>query len=320
MELEKTKIAGIYIYHGKKEKVYYGSFRCPNTKVTTRKKIGLKAEIGTPKKALEKLNQIIEDMRITTDKIVIEEEYENYLSLNQLATIYFDDRVKKKRRILREQYNYLSDSEFDSYTVVIQKINNIEKHRKFYIKNISNSEIAKKHVNKITKKDVKYFIEEVLPELRAYQRVKKGAKPIDKRLSQKSKFNLVTQIKTIFNFAIREEIINIENPFKTVMFKNPQRQRERVLSEQEIKNLLIECKKRMKTHPNIYLSVYLAVLTAGRSNTIRSIKAKDIDTENKTISLYNFKASRQYKLRITEQANQWLKTKFYRIMSQMNLF
>lgn len=128
-------------------------------------------------------------------------------------------------------------------------------------------------------------------------------------MSQKSKFNLVTQIKTIFNFAIREEIINIENPFRTIMFKNPQRQRERVLSEQEIKSLLLECKERMKSHPNIYLSVYLAVLTAGRSSTIRSIKAKDIDTENQTISLYNFKASRQYKLRITDEANKWLKSK-----------
>lgn len=309
MHLEKTNIPGIYLYDGKKGKVYYGSFRCPNTKETTRKKIGEKAIIGTPKKALEKLNEIIEDLKITNERIVIEENYENSLTLNQLATIYFDDRVKKKKRILREQFNYLSDSEFENYTVVIQKIKNIEKHRKFYIKNVSSSEIALKHVNKITKKDVKFFIEEVLPELRAFQRVKKGVKPIEKRLSQKSKFNLVSQIKTIFNFAIKEEIINIDNPFKTIMFQNPKRQRERVLSTKEIKSLLDECYKRYAFQPNIYLSVYLAVITGGRSSTIRSIKAKDIDTENGTISLYNFKASRQYKLRISMKANRWFRDK-----------
>lgn len=309
MKLESTKEAGIYLYKGKKDSIYYGSFRCPNTKNVIRKRIGTKTEIGTPKKALFKLEKIIEDMRITTEKIVIEHEYENYLSLNQLAKTYFDDRIERKRNDLRKQFNYLDESDFENYTVVIQKLNNIEKHRKFYIKNISKTDIANKHVNKITKADVKHFEKNILPNLKAYQRVKKAAKPIVKALSEKSQFNLVSQIKTIFNYAIKEETINIDNPFNTLKPKNPQKQRERVLSEQEIRNLLNECKMYMKTQPSIYLSVYLAVLTAGRSSTIRSIKAKDIDTENKTISLYNFKASRQYKLRITDKANEWLKTK-----------
>jgi len=298
MKLEKTSIAGIYkqaLQNG--DTTWYGKYRDPITKQSVRKKLGskLKNGIKKDKEALIVLNKLLEARRKYNNDTLEETspEYQNYLTLNELADKYFDSRFAKKRRILREQYSYLNDTVFEQYQVVKGKLQNVKNEVNRYNSNVRELDMSKLNVNRITKAHIKHYIEVEL---------------YKKNLSQKSKFNIISLIKTIFNYGIKEEIISIQNPFEYVKFKNPKRQRERVLSQEEIAKLLTTCKKE-KEKINIYLSVYLAVLTGGRSNTILNIKKKDIDTENNIISLYNFKASRQYRIRISEGAIKWLKEK-----------
>jgi integrase len=148
-------------------------------------------------------------------------------------------------------------------------------------------------LNKINDTEVDFFIKENLG---------------NSSLGQKSKFMIVSQIKTIFNWGIRKKLTNIQNPFINIHFKNQQRQRERVLTQDELKKLLQTCKE-YKPNRNVYLSVYFAVLTVARANSILNIKKKDIDIKNYTISINNFKSSRQYKIQLNKESVEWLKNK-----------
>ncbi|MBT5491473.1 tyrosine-type recombinase/integrase [bacterium] len=296
MKLQKTKIAGIYTKKLQNNDVsYYGNYRNPITKRPVRKKLGskLKDNIKNAKHALVILDAHIDNLKSPTN--AIEQVSTNYkkITLNELAKLYFQSRVKRKTRILKEQFNYLSDDDFTNSQAVKSQIYNTEKEYFRYKKNVSIFRISDIPIKDITKLDINNYIEVDLSKT---------------SLGQKSKFNVVSQIKTIVNYGIKQDIIYISNPFKNVSFRNPKRQRERVLSIIELDKLLKTC-KTYKNNINVYLSVYLAVLTGGRANTILNIRKKDIDIANQTISLSNFKANRKYKITITSKANEWLKNK-----------
>jgi integrase len=66
------------------------------------------------------------------------------------------------------------------------------------------------------------------------------------------------------------------------------------------------------------LSVYLAVLTRARANTILNIRKKDFDLGNNTLSLYNFKSSKQYKLTLNTQSINWFRDKIFPYFNNSN--
>ncbi|MBE0515494.1 site-specific integrase [Sulfurimonas sp.] len=79
--------------------------------------------------------------------------------------------------------------------------------------------------------------------------------------------------------------------------------RNRYLSVSEIRELL----KEAKSYPfeNVYLCIYLGILTAGRLRTVLNIRKSDIDIENNYIKLDNFKSSRNYRVSISEEASNY---------------
>lgn len=298
MGLENTSIPGIQqrvLTNG--DISWYGKFRDPITKASDRKKLGTKNKDGikTAKDALIALNKFLEARKSFNNDTISEQfEYQNYLTLDDLAKKYFDERLNVKRRILREQYQHIiSDEDFENYRVVKDKLYAVRNEVIRYETNVGSSEISKLNVNTITKAHINTFI---------------GTHLYERNLSQKTKFLIISLMKTIINHAIQEDIISIKNPLEHIKFKNPKRQRERVLTEGEIAELLRECKTH-KDNLNVYLSVYLAVLTGGRVNTVLNIRKKDFDLKNRFVSLYNFKANRKYRLRISENAVQWLENK-----------
>lgn len=293
MELIATKIPGIYLYKGKKgEDVFYASFRHPINGKPIRKKLGTKGkDLKNEKEALIKLEQLKEQLKdYNTNQIQEEQDdYKNYLTLNQLADLYFEDRYNKIKRIMKEDYKIFKEDELLQNPNVKKKIQNAKGEEIRYNKNVKNFNIAKMNLNTIKYKDVENF---------------KNIDLMTLNISIKTKFNIVSLIKTIVNFGIKKRIINIQNPFQHLHYKNPQRQRERVLSIEEIELLLKEARK--ETDKNIYMILYLGVLTGGRSNTILNIRKKDIDFKNEIVYLYNFKASRQYKMQLPTKAIKWL--------------
>lgn len=285
---------------------WFGNYRDPNNNnQPTRRKLGTtykKKEDKEKKrdhiKDEKKAVVIFEDLkdRISTKHKTLEEDiqYKNYLTLNQLANLYFDERAENKREELWSQFKFLKTEEaFNNYSTVKEKLSNLQRERKKYNHRVAMSSIGFLRMNELTITLAKKFKDK---ELRYFP------------LALKSKSNIINQIKTIINYGIKNDIINVPNSFKNLSVQHDNNQRDRALSEEELKLLLDTCKK-YKHSENVYLSVYLAVLTAGRSNTILNIKKSDIDTNNNTITLYNFKANRKYKLGLNEISIKWLKEK-----------
>ena len=295
MKLTKTNQKGIYFTKNKSEKItYYGSYKSKITNNSVRKKLLVKDKHleKYAKECLILLDKIKEEnQNYNTDIVNEENEYQNYLTLNQLADIYFKNRYEYNVRRLKEQFPHIEDVENNNITKA--KLRNLKSVKSTYTINVGNYPISQLNVNTITRKICDDYIENYL-----------SSRP----LSQKTKFDIISIIKTIFNFAIRKDIINIKNPFQNIKFKNPNKQRQRVLNQDEIK-LLLQKSKEYKQNRNVYLAIYLAVLTGARANTILNIRKKDIELNSGFIYLYNFKASRKYKLRLTNQAVVWLENK-----------
>lgn len=323
MNLIQSGIPSIYYTQTSKGVSYYYSFKDPASKQTKRKKIFSKEKHTSTyaKQALFLTNDVKakdlsksikeKSIKLTSGKFI------NNLILNDLATIYFDSRVKKKTRKLKEYYNNMSNEQFEHNMIVKKKIYNSSKEKLRYKKNLEITTLGQTPLNQIDKNLINDFIEN----------------DFNTSLSEKSKFTIMSQLKTIVNYGIRKEIININNPFQNFKFSNPYKVRERVLTPMELKLLLQEC--RIKNHPynveyvkkngqkiilpknpnyNIYTSVYLAILTGARKDMILNIKKKDIDLKNKEITLVNQKAKmRHYKIPINDKACEWLekKLKFY---------
>ena len=308
--MEKTNIPSIYKKGLKNGDIsWFGVFRNPlkSGKADT-KKLGTKNKdnIKTAKQALQFLDRLLETLKNqkaekfkkleddNQDRAYLrvnEIDFDNY-TINQIAEYYFEDKTERKTQELRTKYNYLTDYEFNENVNVKKQLYNELKDSKRYYKNVSEYEIANMLIKYINNDDLNWFIEKELPK---------------KNLSQKSNFNIISLIRTILNYGVNEEMIT-SNPFnkkiaKTV--KNPKRKRQRVLSPEELRELLKDAEKA--ENDNVYNAVYLAVLTAGRENTVLNIQKRDIDFKNNIINLDNFKGKKQYQLTIPTKATEHLK-------------
>lgn len=229
----------------------------------------------------------IERVEQVKENFAIQQSDKKIYTLNDLALLYFDRRKSKVRRKLREKNTHLKNEEqLESLPLLKIKLKGVQKEIYQYNKYVKNSKIGNMVVDKITMTELDEFLYEDLGE---------------SFLTEKSKFNIMSYLKTVVNSAITHLIVDIKNPFVQKV-KNPRKQRERVLSPEEIKLLL----DTAKTHnTNVYMPIYLAVLTAGRVNTILNIRKKDINLQEKTIYLNNIKASKQYKLALNDKSVAW---------------
>jgi len=261
---------------------YYYSFRVD--KKVKRKKLFQSEEVNAKnyKKALLQSQNIID----------AEESTQKNITLNFLAEEYYIARKNKMIGQMRRKYNHLKDlsvEEFIKVRNVKNKIQGIISSQSSYNKHIKNTKIAKMNIKDIKKQDIKDLLDKDLNL---------------KGLSQKTVFNIITQVKTIVNFGVDNEYI-LSNPFKNFTVKNPKRQRERYLNIEELE-LLLKTAKEHK-NPNVYMSVYLGVLTAARATTVLNIQKKDIDFKRNTIRLDNYKSDKMYNVKITQKASEWLK-------------
>lgn len=218
-------------------------------------------------------------------------------SLNDLADKYFKSRYSKKLITLKQDYKHLAkgltDEEFTQIKLIKQRLASLKIEQQKYNKNVSKSNMAKLDILKISKQDISDYIYIDLPAM---------------NLSSKSSFHMVNQIKTIFNYAIRNELINIANPFQNVKFKKPKPKKRKFLDIDELKLLLKTCKE-YESNPNVYLAVYLGVITAARSKMILNIKKKDINLKTQEIKLSNFKANKTYSIKLNKESIDWLDDK-----------
>ena len=172
-----------------------------------------------------------------------------------------------------------------------------EQRYRLYIK----SHIGHKNIKEITKFDIENIIKLMIT---------KGLKPATVEKVRQT-------ISAIFNKAIYQEVC-IKNPAELNRndnaslirqnCKNINNIRERYLSKDEAKILLNEIMIRDRT---LYLIVMIALTTGARAGEIFSIKFKDIDYDNKFITLSDTKNGENRKIKITP--------KVYNLISEIKI-
>ncbi len=100
---------------------------------------------------------------------------------------------------------------------------------------------------------------------------------------------IVKLIRRIIGFSIKKGIIPY-SPFKNIKLFKVNNSRLRYLSQKEIEELY----KAIEDDITLTLFVKIALTTGARANSILSIQKKDINLENRTITLKDFKRNNSY--------------------------
>ncbi len=321
MKLIKTEIPSYYYQQNKNGITYYYSYKDKLTKQSKRKKIYSCGEHTTNN--LKYTVSITEDLlKNETTKQILTEKNDNidetlrveHFTLNEIIDLHHKRFYNRKVRELKELYSGLSEEEFNSNTIVKKKLYGIKRRILQYNKNVRKSSLGTMRFKEITRRKINNYLETEL----------------NQNLSLKTKYNIMVFVRTAINSMIRNDYIKGENVFEKIDIKNDKRQRTRVLSTEEIELFLKECKKWnkpleveiqrsdsnrtykriRKPNYNIYTAAYLGVITAGRSSSVLTIKKKDIDLKNQTITLINHKSNNsKYKIPINKDSIEWFKKK-----------
>ena len=129
-----------------------------------------------------------------------------------------------------------------------------------------------------------------------YKNIEEIQKAKQKTHSPKTVNHITTLAGTVFNYAIKKEDMNLINPLVKIDNLPIDNKRERFLNIEEIKALFDE----VATDETLNLFTRLSLATGGRASTIMNIKKKDIDIQNDTINLFDFKNQTSYKGFITD--------------------
>lgn len=102
-----------------------------------------------------------------------------------------------------------------------------------------------------------------------------------KELSEKSINHALQMTKTVFNYAISNEIL-MNNPCKKVKKLRLPHKEKNFLTENQVKILL---EKSKTESPSLYPILYMAIFTGMRKGEVSALTWKDIDFKSKKISI-----------------------------------
>ncbi|MDR0467537.1 MAG: tyrosine-type recombinase/integrase [Campylobacteraceae bacterium] len=102
--------------------------------------------------------------------------------------------------------------------------------------------------------------------------------------------NQLTMLTALFNFGIKQKLFKGENPLNNVDRLKTDNNRERYLNHSEVKQL----KETIKHKPLLLLFVEVSLSTGARLETVCTISKKDINLNQKAITLSNHKSKNTY--------------------------
>ena len=267
----KTSKIGIYyretITNGKPDKTYYITYKDIN-KRTKEIKIGKFSEGIRENYCNQKRNEIITKIRLGEEPPTIAKDRRTKkVLLEEIQEKYFKTRRDGKSKA----------SDQSSYN----------KHLKpfFHEKDLEN----------ITKEDIR----------KLHNKIKSSKNKNDVLLSVKTVHNILTILKSITSFALKEELL--KNDFrKYIELDSIRNTRDRYLTIEEINSLY----KHLKDDPRLFLFSKIALTTGARLASILYISKKDIDFSNQIITLYDLKKDQEgrisYKGFLTDELTQLL--------------
>ena len=183
------------------------------------------------------------------------------------------DFIKKRTAIKKISLNAVANAYFADYENRAKP--NIFKESLFKYQNKIEPFFGKNPVTDITK-----------------EAVEKWLKGFKKDYKQASINSYHATFKAVVNYGIRElkELESFVNPLQKISIKDPENERERVLSSQEIKHIF-EC---LIHKPKAYLYVAVALGTGARPQAIITTRKKDFDIANKTLTFPALKKGKRY--------------------------
>jgi integrase len=199
---------------------------------------------------------------------------------NKKKTIVFDDIAKK----------FLAYSELHSksYKNHLSRYNN-------HIKNV----FSNKSIFEITSEDLLILQKEKL-----------------KTLAPKTVNDIIELIGSIYNHNIQTKYIKCDNPVSSIKKLKINNQRLKYLDKEEIQVLL----NAVKDDEQLYLFVKIALQTGARANTLINIQKKDIDLNNRIITLQDYKNNSFYKGFLQNDIIEILKPRFESLKSNDSIF
>jgi integrase len=207
----------------------------------------------------------------------INEAYANRKRVETINKLKLDgdepDFIKKRKAVTKIVLNTVANKYFADYESRAKE--NIFKESLYKYKNKIEPYFGKTPVDEITKEDIKKWL----------QGFKKDYK-------QASINSYHATFKAVFNYGINEfkELEAVTNPLRKIAIKDPENERERVLSTNEI-NHLFEC---LIHKPKAYLYVSVALGTGARPQAIITTQKKDFDIANKTLTFPALKKGKRY--------------------------
>ena len=161
-----------------------------------------------------------------------------------------------------------------------------EARSKSKLQSVYNTHLS--HLNDVLITDID---EDVITILKRKKSKEKSAKT-KRVLSAKTVNNILAVLSTILHYAKKQKYIPGIPTIKKLQVDNS---RERFLSTDEITKLLSKIEtSELPTTTRLLLFTRLSLRTGGRLGSILSIKGKDINRSNRTITLHNHKTGKTY--------------------------
>jgi len=269
---------------------YYFNYRDKNDKNKVKRKKLFTSDVANDKnykKALLMSENVINPEISEQEQKKIDEKY----TLQYLKKYYFKKKLEKKHSDLVSLYSYIPEDELPENTNYKNKMQNVRKEETRIDKAFANSPIIDKDIRELTDDELETFF---LTEIHS--------------MTSKSKYAVHALCRAIVNFGLKKKIIKCNNPFVSIdlELKDVKRYRLKYLNKSQVAQLLNEC-RNYKRDPNVFNSVYLAILTAGRKATILNIRKSDFDFDTSTLTLHNLKTEKTYSVILNKEAINYFK-------------
>ncbi len=151
--------------------------------------------------------------------------------------------------------------------------------------------VYKTHLSFLDNEPITAIDKDVINDLKKYKSKEKSAKT-KRVLSPKTVNNILAVLSTILHFALEKDYIKSVPKIKKYSLDNS---RERFLSVDEIKTLYAAIKNSgLPTAARLLLFTKISLVTGARLGSVVTIKGKDINRTNRTVTLLNHKTNGTY--------------------------
>jgi len=219
----------------------------------------------------------------------INEAYANRKRIETINQLKLDgdepNFIKKRKSVKKLILNTVANKYFEDYQTRAKP--NIFRESLYKYKNKIEPYFGKIAVEEITKDAIEKWL----------NGFKKDYKPA-------SINSYHATFKAVINYGIREfnELEKLSNPLQKISIKDPQNERERVLSTNEIKHIF-DC---LIHKPKAYMYVAIALGTGARPQAIITTQKKDFDIANRTLTFPALKKGKRYPVPLTNSRYQKL--------------